>query len=279
MLSVILSGETERGEYHPPSKWQVVFKKFLVHLIHARVAPSNPANKRPPPTACDRRFLLARLSNLLVASIRSRRCEQPDSESIAELFRRLYAKVCSSDLDNRMHKTHTLMKIIPALVILLTLLTIPAKAAPEEFSSTTIGIGVVVRDLDKSLDFYTNVIGMVQTGSFAIGADFSKKSGLAGGLATQVKVLRLGTGEEATQWKLMSFGDKAKAQQTDFIHGQAGMRYITIQVKDLTPILRRIKDRQIKLLGETPVPLGRDSHFALVQDPDGTFVELIGPLK
>ena len=31
--------------------------------------------------------------------------------------------------------------------------------------------------------------------------------------------------------------------------------------------------------GETPIPLGPDSHFVLIKDPDGTFVELIGPLK
>lgn len=173
------------------------------------------------------------------------------------------------------------MKALPALLALLALIVtgVPVTAAPGEFSSDTIGVGVVVRDLNKSLDFYTNVIGMVQTGSFEIGADFSKKSGLADGLSAQVKVLRLGNGEAATQWKLMTFDDKAKSQQNDFIHSHTGMRYITIQVKDLTPILKRIRDRQIKLLGETPVPLGRDNHFALVQDPDGVFVELIGPMK
>lgn len=152
-------------------------------------------------------------------------------------------------------------------------------AAPEEFSSPTIGIGVVVSDLDKAVDFYTNVIGMVETGSFDIKEEFAKKSGLTDGSPTQVKVLRLGKGEDATQWKLMSFGDKAKVQKDDFISSRTGMRYITILVKDLTPVLKRIKDRQIKLLGETPVALGRDSHFALIQDPDGTFIELIGPMK
>ena len=35
----------------------------------------------------------------------------------------------------------------------------------------------------------------------------------------------------------------------------------------------------VKLLGETPISLGGDSNFVLVQDPDGTFVELIGPME
>jgi catechol 2,3-dioxygenase-like lactoylglutathione lyase family enzyme len=171
------------------------------------------------------------------------------------------------------------VKRIFAILALAALLATPALAAPEEFSSTTTGIGVVVADLEKSVGFYTNVVGMVQTGSFDIDAGFSKKSGLADGNAAQVKVMRLGEGENATQWKLMSFGDKAKPLQNDFIHSHTGMRYITLLVKDLTPVLVRIKDRKIKLLGKTPVPLGASSHFILIQDPDGTFVELIGPMK
>jgi hypothetical protein len=38
-------------------------------------------------------------------------------------------------------------------------------------------------------------------------------------------------------------------------------------------------DRWRKLLGDTPVALGEKDHFVLVQDPDGTIIELIGPLK
>ena len=177
-----------------------------------------------------------------------------------------------------MEKLTTVKRIFSILAVLILSIG-PVLSAPDEFASSTIGIGVVVKDLDKALDFYTNVIGMIQTGSFEIKEDFSKKSGLTDGSSTQVKILRLGQGEDATQWKLMSFGDKAKTEKDEFIHSRTGMRYITILVKDLSPILKRIKDRKIKLLGQTPVALGRDSHFALIQDPDGTFIELIGPLK
>ena len=171
------------------------------------------------------------------------------------------------------------MKNMLIILALTALFHAPLPAAPGEFSSTTIGIGVVVSDLEKAQAFYTDVIGMVQTGGFTINEGFSKRSGLAGGLPTQVKVLRLGEGEAATQWKLMTFGDKAKTLQNEFIHTHTGMRYITIHVTNLTPILDRIKRHRVKLLGETPVPLGQDNHFVLIQDPDGTFIELIGPMK
>lgn len=169
----------------------------------------------------------------------------------------------------------------PTLVALALsgLLTVSLPASPGEFSSPTIGIGVVVRDLDQALAFYTGVVGMIQTGGFTINGDFAKRAGLTDGPSAQVKVLRLGDGEHATQWKLMTFGDAAKPVRSDHIHNHTGMRYITIHVTNLTPILRRIKQQQVRLLGETPVPLGPDNHFVLIQDPDGTFIELIGPMK
>lgn len=167
------------------------------------------------------------------------------------------------------------LRLLPLLFVLPLL----AVAKPDEFSSTTIGIGVVVSDLDRSVAFYTDVIGMVPTGEFRIGEDFSKRSGLANGRPTQVKVLRLGEGREATQWKLMSFGPAAEKQSLTHISERTGVRYITILVKDLTPILQRIKQHGVKLLGETPVPLGENDHFILIQDPDDTFIELIGPKK
>jgi hypothetical protein len=57
------------------------------------------------------------------------------------------------------------------------------------------------------------------------------------------------------------------------------MQYITIQVKSLKPIIERLKKQRVTFLGNTPTPLGKDTHFVLVQDPDGNFVELIGALE
>ena len=79
----------------------------------------------------------------------------------------------------------------------------------------------------------------------------------------------------------MTFGDQAKSQRGANIMSHTGMQYITINVTSLAPFLKRIKAHGVKLLGETPVPLGSDGarSFVLIQDPDGTFIELIGPLQ
>ena len=150
--------------------------------------------------------------------------------------------------------------------------------AQSNFTSTSIGVGVVVADMQRSLDFYVKGIGMVKTGNFTINAEFGKRGGLTGGEAVEVNILKLENGPEGTDWKLMSFGKKASHPKPKFIQDDTGPQYITIQVKSLTPIIDRLKAQNVTFLGSTPTPLTKDSHFVLVQDPDGTFVELIGPM-
>lgn len=166
-----------------------------------------------------------------------------------------------------------------SLLLLVPIMTFSNAFAESEFASATIGVGVVVSDLERSVDFYTNVIGMKKTGQFDIDTDFGKKSGLTNGVAFHVEVLKLEDSPEATTWKLMSFGKGPGHPRSKGIQDDLGMQYITINVASLQPFLERIKRHNVKLLGGTPIPLDTNRHFALVQDPDGTFIELIGPPK
>ncbi|MDO1445544.1 VOC family protein [Rhodocytophaga aerolata] len=151
--------------------------------------------------------------------------------------------------------------------------------AQSNFNSKTIGIGVVVADIERSLDFYVNGIGMVKTGNFTINEEFGKRSGLTNGVAVAVTILKLENSPDASEWKLMSFGKKATHPNEKYIQDDTGMQYITIQVKSLKPIIERLKKQKVTFLGTTPTPLSKEAHFVLVQDPDGNFVELIGPLE
>ncbi|QHT71690.1 VOC family protein [Rhodocytophaga rosea] len=169
--------------------------------------------------------------------------------------------------------------MIKTSLIVCTLLINSIAFAQSNFSSKQIGIGVVVSDIDRSLDFYVKGIGMVKTGSFTINEDFGKRSGLTDGTAVSVTVLKLENSPDANEWKLMSFGKKAKHPTQKTIGDDTGMQYITIQVKSLKPIIERLKQQKVAFLGTTPTPLSKDTHFLLVQDPDGNFVELIGPLE
>ena len=162
--------------------------------------------------------------------------------------------------------------------LVVALLMSFASYAQSNFSSKVIGVGVVVSDLERSLDFYLNGIGMVKTGSFDLNEDFAKRSGLSNGVPVSVTVLKLEDSPEATEWKLMSFGKKATHPKQRFIQDDVGMQYITLHVKALKPVIERLKQKNIAFLGKTPTPLNGGLQFLLVQDPDGNFIELIGPM-
>ncbi len=144
-----------------------------------------------------------------------------------------------------------------------------------EFDKPYISLGVIVSDLDASLDFYTKVIGMKQTGEFSVTGPIGKSTGLTGGVPFDVKVLKLYDDPNATEYKLMSFKNQ-KNNLEKHIQERNGMRYTTIFLKSVDAVLQRIKDHNIKLLGDTPIELPDGRTFILVQDPDGVFIELIG---
>ena len=155
-----------------------------------------------------------------------------------------------------------------------------------QFTSNVVSIGVVASNLQQSLDFYTQVIGMQKTGGFSIDAQLSKTSGLAGGIPFDVTILQLANDPSATQYKIMSF-NKPKGWfwrwKHRFIQRGLGVRYITILVEDLSPIQLQMKNQNIPALGDTPIPMtfadGTKVSYLLIQDPDGVFIELIAPVK
>jgi catechol 2,3-dioxygenase-like lactoylglutathione lyase family enzyme len=163
------------------------------------------------------------------------------------------------------------------MAFLLAVLPSFSVQPPDDFAKSGISVGVVVEDLNKALDFYINVIGMVKTGEFPVDVAKAKELGLSNGNSFDVKVLKLENSENAPEWKLMSFGKKANHTKPTYVPDDNGVQYITIFVKSMKPFLERIQKHGVKMLGKTPTMLDANRQFVLVQDPDGTFIELIGP--
>ena len=170
-----------------------------------------------------------------------------------------------------------LLKSIVLLAFMMVVLPSYSVQPSDDFAKSGISIGVVVEDLNKSLDFYLNVIGMVKTGEFSVDAVKSEELGLSKGNSFDVKVLKLENSENAPEWKLMSFGKKANHTKSTYVPDDTGVQYITIFVKSMKPFIERIQKHGVKMLGKTPSMLDETRQFVLVQDPDGTFIELIGP--
>ncbi|MCX7419029.1 MAG: VOC family protein [Planctomycetia bacterium] len=154
----------------------------------------------------------------------------------------------------------------------------PAPAKPGDFTSTIVDFGIICSDAERSVDFYTQAVGLTELAGFDVTADFGKDSGLTDNQPLHVHVLVAGEGDKATKVKLMDF-KKAPGKKADqsFIHSTYGMRYTTFFVKDITVANMRMIAYGTMPLGKGLVEIPGDRFLGLYKDPDGNFIELVGP--
>jgi len=169
-----------------------------------------------------------------------------------------------------------------AVLVFLSLLARARAAEPVAFPRTTIDLGTVVTDLDKSVRFYTEAIGFRELKGFDVPADVAAGAGLTDGKPLSVRVLVLGEGENATKLKLMQIaGTSPRGGDNDFIHSHTGFRYLTIIVDNTTAALARLTKAGVKPLAKSPVAIPENiapgMFLTCVRDPDGNIIELIGP--
>jgi catechol 2,3-dioxygenase-like lactoylglutathione lyase family enzyme len=156
----------------------------------------------------------------------------------------------------------------------------PAGAArpASAFSKPVIDMGMVVSDLERSAKFYTESLGMVEVKGFSVTGELGRKIGLIDNHPVDIRVFVPAESDGATRIKMMSFpGVSGKAADQSFIHSALGIRYLTMYVASADATLERLAKAGVKPIGETPVSLGNNLRLITVRDPDGNFIELIGP--
>lgn len=164
--------------------------------------------------------------------------------------------------------------VIPAAMLLL-FFCFPACSEKNETSGGALEVGLVCSDLNKSLDFYKNIVGMTETGGFDVDAQFGSDSGLSDGKPFKVRTLKLLDKPNVTTLKLACCSDTT-AIKPKYVTDTPGVRYLTFEVKSTKDIKARLAKNGIVLLGKSPVSMGDNLELILVQDPDGVFVEIIG---
>jgi lactoylglutathione lyase len=151
--------------------------------------------------------------------------------------------------------------------------------AKSDFARTTIDVGIVVSNVEKSASFYKNALGFTEVQGFNVSAEMGGGSGLTDNQPFKVMVFVLGDEPTATKIKLMQF-PKAAGKKVDnrFIHSSLGFSYLTIFVSDMTSSVERAKKAGAVIVKE-PYQLGGNNYLTLVKDPDGNTIEFVGPAK
>jgi len=178
------------------------------------------------------------------------------------------------------------MRTASAIVALLVAVVfLSAGRAPTHpgFRRTTIDIGMHVRDIEQSADFYTNVIGFTEVEGFTVDAEFATTAGLTDRQPLAVRVFVLGEGDSATRLKLMEIPNaEIGVSDNAYVHSQLGFRYLTILIDDTNEALTRLRAAGRAPVANGPVLIGDDpagDYLSVVRDPDGNLIELIGPRR
>ena len=175
----------------------------------------------------------------------------------------------------------TLISATSGLTILLTNGSTDAEEKTiVEFSRAAIDFGIVCSDVDKSVAFYKDVVGMQEIDGFDVPASLAADAGLVDNHDLHVHVLVTQESSNATRLKLMQIKE-APGKKVDhaFIHSSLGMSYSTIWVSDIDASLTRAAASNVKPIAKGPVALPNDMFLAVIRDPDGNLVELVGPKR
>jgi len=151
-----------------------------------------------------------------------------------------------------------------------------------------IGVGNFIHNvanLDKSLEFYHEVLGMElqrapgTQASVASGRPFISTPEILNLYNATGGHYRVGTAlvpESPMRAELVEFRDIDRRAVQPRIQDPGASIYI-LSVRDLTPVMARVKQSGATVIttGGEPVMLADRSHAVLLKDPDGFFVELV----
>ena len=172
-------------------------------------------------------------------------------------------------------------RLLPALLLLAASgCATPPPPAPAPYASPVVDLGIVVRDIEASAAFYKAALGLEEIPGFTGAAQVTGDSGLADYQAVPVRQFVLPGGRDrGTKLKLMQFAARpGKAADQAYLHSTVGFRYVTLFVADMGAALDRLRAAGIRPLAKGPVPIpGTAVKLAVVKDPDGNFIELVGP--
>ena len=136
-------------------------------------------------------------------------------------------------------------------------------------------MGIVVSDLERSLHFYRDLIGLrdavinEETGPFI--------DGLLDIPDAKIQTVKLAGENSTTSIELLCFKNPSPKEPTPL--NAVGPTHVALNVSDLDELFTRLSEAQVPF--NTPPRVSPDgcAKVAFCQDPDGTFIELVELLK
>lgn len=136
--------------------------------------------------------------------------------------------------------------------------------------------GIVVRNMDRSITFYCDVLGVSRGQVHEESGPFL--DGLLAFSDARVKTAKIGGGEGSSLIELLQF-ESPEPQTCDHALNAIGPTHIALTVVDLDQLYQCLLDKGIAFNAPPAVSPNGLAKVAFCQDPDGTFLELVEELQ
>lgn len=117
-------------------------------------------------------------------------------------------------------------------------------------------VGIRVKDLEKSIDFYTKLLGMNVKGRSKIEQ-------------TKGETVALETGDGGFTLEL-NYYDQNSPYYTEYTVGE-GLDHLAFGVDDLNKTLEAARKSGYNIISEMK---GKENHWAYIEDPNGIWIEI-----
>ena len=138
-------------------------------------------------------------------------------------------------------------------------------------------VGIIVSDMDRSIDFYCNVLGftLAQRVDLCTGETVEKGVGIPGA-ALQLAHLKLG--QNPTLIELLCYiNPKSKPIPDDARSNDIGVGHVAFNVDDPEAYYQMLVSKGVKFISPGVMESSTGEKFCYFYDPDGAVLEFIKP--
>jgi catechol 2,3-dioxygenase-like lactoylglutathione lyase family enzyme len=122
---------------------------------------------------------------------------------------------------------------------------------------------------------------MEEVSQFEVTDELGGTAGLTDHRGFRVRVMQAPGEAVGTRIKLVRFSGAPRCCDVRYLHSVTGPRYLTLRVADIDAAVERLRAAGVEPKAHGPVempePFKPGTWIAVVQDPEGTMIELIGP--
>ena len=136
-------------------------------------------------------------------------------------------------------------------------------------------VGVVVRDAERSLPFYRDLLGLRVEADQLESGEFIETILATPGV--RVRTIKLSAPGSPTLVELLEFGDAEGGAAAPASLRRIGPTHAALTVRDLDALHARLTAAGVRFLSDPRVSDDGRARVAFCSDPDGTPLELVEP--